>query len=85
MCSNWLVCAQVVERAHAAGWAHRDLKPSNCVLLAQPARWALVDWACAAKTGVFFLIFFSAFFCFFFLRCCGSLCWCGVVCMELLS
>jgi tRNA A-37 threonylcarbamoyl transferase component Bud32 len=43
--------AQVIERVHSVGWVHRDLKPSNCLLLAQPARWALIDWACAAKSG----------------------------------
>lgn len=44
--------AQVIERLHATGWVHRDLKPSNCLFLTQPARWALVDWACAAKAGM---------------------------------
>jgi tRNA A-37 threonylcarbamoyl transferase component Bud32 len=43
--------AQVIERLHSVGWVHRDLKPSNCLFLGQPARWALIDWACAAKTG----------------------------------
>lgn len=43
--------AQVIERLHSVGWVHRDLKPSNCLFLAQPARWALIDWACAAKAG----------------------------------
>lgn len=54
--------AQVIERLHTTGWVHRDLKPSNCLFLTQPARWALVDWACAAKAGTTSDVSFSLYY-----------------------
>eukprot|EP00892_Ulva_mutabilis_P001194 jgi/Ulvmu1/11075/UM007_0257.1 len=52
----------VVGRLHAAGWVHRDLKPTNAVFLAQQARWALVDFGCAARRGDTADISFSLYY-----------------------
>jgi hypothetical protein len=37
---------------HEAGYVHRDLKPSNVLWLSRLHAWTLIDFGCAARTGV---------------------------------
>jgi hypothetical protein len=44
--------ARKLEQLHAAGWVHRDLKPGNAIWLPSQNSWTLIDFGCAARTGV---------------------------------
>lgn len=45
-----IVAAHVAE-VHRAGYVHRNVKPANVLWLPREARWALVDYGCAAHIG----------------------------------
>ena len=47
---------------HDAGYVHRDIKSGNIIMLSRTKRWTLIDFGCAARTGMHAGTVFSLYY-----------------------